>query len=382
MCTTEIYTYVYPDGRQETMSRPSLCPASRHNQPCFNNAYYRHAAVPVSYGHPVAPAMSGPSSYSAPYLGPFPPSPSYSPRMSAASYRSGDESDRSFRSSNSDRPPSSSSGFYASGQAMEPRRHARNRAERLSASDNSPTSRTPPHPYTFPSTAPSSPNFASTSPSVATHSSSRGSASRPPAAVDERAGHDRDRDRDQPRNIHIEIVDGHANKRHNRQSSGSSHGSRRHSLRSASEEEELRRRRLSGLEQQHAAERRRQAQQEEEIRQSELRAKIAKANAEIAKRPPVPMAPPPLNRSSTSAMAKAAQAAKEREQELLDAVRRLDLEERRRENRDRHAARREEEEEAQRHRLMQRMAPGPRATVEPSSRRNRVEYDDEVYRWA
>lgn len=190
--------------------------------------------------------------------------------------------------------------------------------------------------------------------------------------VDERTRHDRDRP-----HIQIELVDGHRKNRHTRQTSASSHDSR-NSYTSASEDDEWRRRRLE-LEQL-GAERRRQAQ-EEEIRQSNLRARIAKANAEIASRQAVPVAPAPLKRSSTSSAAKAAPSAKGREEELLDAVRRLDIKEKKREDRGRVERREEKEGAGQRHRLMQRMIPTRRATVGPGSRRHRVEYDDGVYRW-
>ncbi|QPH02846.1 hypothetical protein C2857_007064 [Epichloe festucae Fl1] len=369
MCTTDFHTYIYPDGHKETVSRPSLCPSSRHNQPCSNNILFNHAAQSVPYGRPVAPAFGGPSSYRAPYLRHFPPSPSYTPRPSTPNYRSGDESDRSYHSSSSARRRHS--GVHVNVQRAESDRHGRDRRERILLVDNPPTPRTPPQAFAFPSSAPSSPSFASSSPFIVdTHP--RGSTSRRPVIVDERTRHDRDRP-----HIQIELVDGHRKNRHTRQTSASSHDSR-NSYTSASEDDEWRRRRLE-LEQL-GAERRRQAQ-EEEIRQSNLRARIAKANAEIASRQAVPVAPAPLKRSSTSSAAKAAPSAKGREEELLDAVRRLDIKEKKREDRGRVERREEKEGAGQRHRLMQRMIPTRRATVGPGSRRHRVEYDDGVYRW-
>ncbi|KAF7561592.1 hypothetical protein G7046_g2556 [Stylonectria norvegica] len=72
-----------------------------------------------------------------------------------------------------------------------------------------------------------------------------------------------------------------------------------------------------------------------------------------------------------------------READLIEAVRRLDFEETRRDEKARRLAKKEEkkEDEAQRQRLMERMMPRRRATVGPGSRRHRVLYDDGVYRW-
>ncbi|KAG5999580.1 hypothetical protein E4U43_001985 [Claviceps pusilla] len=424
MCTTHIHTYVYPDGHKETVSRPSLCSSSLHNQPCVHNTFFHHASISVPYGHPAAPspqpAFDGPSSYSASYRSHFlPPSPSYSPRLSASSYRSGDESDRSFRSSQGDRRARSGLHVHDGRRDRDHGRddsrgygrdHERTHPERIVLVDNPPTSRTPPRAFAFPSTAPSSPSFASASP-------------RRPMIVDERSRHDRheqerERERERPR-IHIEIVGGHGQNKHIRQSSNSSFDSRRSYYHGASEEEEVLRRRRQRrhheleLEQeeqekqkqekqkqekqkqqaqqkhkqpqpkhQDALKKAREDAQEKQDRQANLRAKIAKANAEIASRQPVPVAPAPapapaLGRSSTTTAAP--QTARDREEELLDAVRKLDIKEKAREERGRLARR--EEEEAQRRRLMQRMVPGRRATVGPGSRRYRVEYDDGVFRW-
>ncbi|KAK2591889.1 hypothetical protein QQS21_010413 [Conoideocrella luteorostrata] len=363
MCSTDVYTYVYPDGHKETVNRPSLCPSSRHGIPCVNNVVFQHATQHVPYGHPVAPAFVGPASYSSPYYNHMPPTPNYTPRTSTPSYRSGDESDRSYHSSNSARRRRSS--VYINGQRLESGRHGRDR-ERILLVDNPPTPRTPPQAFTFPSTAPSSPSFANNSPFIV-DASPRGHPSRRPVIVDERNRNDRDRQR-----IRVEPLDGHRRDKHARQSSTSSYDSR-YSYNSASEDEERRRLRLEA--EQRQAEKRRLAQQEEEIRQSKMRAKIAKANAEIASRHPVPV---PLKRSSTSFAAKA-HAAKEREDELLEAIQKLNIKEKKREERGRVVQR--DEEEAQRYRLMQRMVPRRRATVGPGSRRHRVEYDDGVYRW-
>ncbi|KAG5985009.1 hypothetical protein E4U55_002116 [Claviceps digitariae] len=320
MCTTELHTYVYPDGHTETFSRPSLCAYSRHNQPCSHNNFFHHAPSSVPYGHPVAqpaPAVDShfgfpppPYGHSPPSFGHFPPSPSYS-------YHSGDDSDRPFPSPRGHKPRPS--GMYA-GE----------------------------HPFAFPSTAPSSPSYATSAPYAAADASSRGSTSRR-----------QERERDRP-SIKIEIIDSPRHSKHVRHSSNSSNDSR-HSRHSASEAEKKHHQALK---------------RGEQTRQDKLRAKIAKANAEIASREAVPAAPAPApKRSSTSTGGKpptrtnVAQAARDREEELLDAVHRLNIREKTREK-----ARREEEE-AQRQRLIQRMSPGRRATVGPGGHGYRAEYD-------
>ncbi|KAG5953915.1 hypothetical protein E4U53_007827 [Claviceps sorghi] len=319
MCTTHLYTYEYPDGRRETVSRPSLCPSARHTQPCSHNVFFHHAAVSVPYAPPAAlPALDGPSTYSAPYLGRFPPSPSYSPRLSASGLGSVDAPDRPLGSPGRDgrRPP----GLYGGGpreQRVEPGRHRRDASERVILVDG-----------TSASTAPWSPSSANTSP--------REPSSRRPVIVDEPARRDRDRPR-----VRIDIFDAQRQNKHTH---------------------------------------REQKDQEEQDRLRRLHAKIAKANAEIDSRSPVPDAPASVRKQSSTSAAAAARstsrAARDREEELLDAVRRLDMEEKAREER-----RRRHDEEAWRRRLMQRMAPGPRATVgPPGCRRHRVEYDDGVFR--
>ena len=73
----------------------------------------------------------------------------------------------------------------------------------------------------------------------------------------------------------------------------------------------------------------------------------------------------------------------DRDAELAEALRRLNFEEQRREEKARslEAKQAREEEAAQRQRLKERMMPKRRATVGPGSRRQRVLYDDGVYRW-
>lgn len=366
MCTTDVYTYVYPDGRKETATRPSLCPHSRHGKPCVNNVVFQHASQSVPYSLPVPAAnFSGASSFPSPYLNHFPPTPSYTPQTSTPVNRSGDESDRSYKSGSSGRRRRSS-GLYINGQKLELNRH-RDRRERIVLVDNPPTPLTPPQAFTFPQTAPSSPSLGNTTPYIVDASPrSSGPSSRRPVIVDERSRTNRDRD---PARIRIEFVDEPRKDKHARQSSTSSYGSRGSFTNSASEDDAHRKRRLER--EQLRAEKRRQ-EQENQIRQERLRTRISQANAEIANRPAVPIAAAPLKRSSTSYASKST---KDREHELLDAIRKLDIKEKKRE------MSRAEEEEAQRWRLMQRTMPRRRASVGPGVRRHRVLYDDGVYRW-
>ena len=56
MCTTNIYTYVYPDGRRETSSAPVLCAHSRYGKPCSSNIIFQHPLERVASG-PEAPGQ-------------------------------------------------------------------------------------------------------------------------------------------------------------------------------------------------------------------------------------------------------------------------------------------------------------------------------------
>ncbi|KAF5005978.1 hypothetical protein FDECE_7604 [Fusarium decemcellulare] len=340
MCTTNIYTYLYPDGRREQYSQPTLCAASRHGQVCANNVVFQHPSQLVSY-----------SEQPYPYMAQLPPTPQYSPAPSTPSYRSGDESDLSYGSSSSKKQRSSekrASGVYINGQKvldLNKRRERRpsSRHERVVVVDSPPTPRTPPQTWTAPHTAPASPNANTYIVDAAPRDSTR----RRPVIVDERTRSDR--------HVEIEVVDNHRSK-HSRHSSRDSHHS----------DEDRRRRR---------EEKRREDQ---ELR---LRLRIAEANAEIAGRPAVPSAPKPARRNST--YKRPSVEIPDREAELVEAVRRLNFEEERREEKARRLARKEEkkEEEAQRQRLRERMQPTRRASVGPGSRRTRVLYDDGVYHW-
>ncbi|KAL7791537.1 hypothetical protein V8C37DRAFT_382027 [Trichoderma ceciliae] len=363
MCTTNVYTYVYSDGHKEQSRQPVLCSASRHGKVCSNNVVFQHPSQFIQ--HADTPLGSSPSS---PFLSQFPPTPTYSPRSGTPNYRSGDESDRSRRSTSSSRRRSAS--VYINGQrVIDLNRHdGGSRRERIVLVEGPPTPRTPPTAFNFPSTAPPSPN-ASANPSVYGSSprDSNSSFSRRPVIVDDRTRAPRV---ERPR-IEIEVVE--AAPKHDRQSSTSSRDS--HGRSSADDEETIRRRR-------DREERRADKQRdEEEERQRRIRLRIAKANAEINKRPPVPMPPAPLRASSFKSTG--AVVGGDDMKRLADGVRRMSFEEERREEKARHLARKQEqrdEEEAQRQRLAERMMPRRRSTVGPGSRRHRVVYDDGVYR--
>ncbi|KAJ6443805.1 Vacuolar calcium ion transporter [Purpureocillium lavendulum] len=368
MCTTYIYTFVQPDGRREQVRRPHLCTTAAHRgQPCVDSIVLQH---PTQYVQP-----SSLPSYGA-YFPPTPPP--YTPRSGTPSYRSGDESDRSYHSSSSNRRRS---GVYVNGQrVLDLNRRDRDRhlrRERIVLVDNPPTPRTPPQTFNFPHTAPSSPNVNAFAPHIV-DAAPRESYTRRPVIVDERPRAERP-------SVQIEVVEPRPPRRsntHMRHSSTSSRESGRPAYTSA-EEEEFRQRRLQ-REAVRQERRLREAQEREQkdrearektIRDQRMRQRIAEANAEIANRPAVPMPPAP-KRASTFVGAKSAQEARDREADLIDAVRRLNVEEKRREKR----AEREEDEE-QRARLRERMVPRRRATVGPGSRRHRVLYDDGIYRW-
>ncbi|EKJ78234.1 hypothetical protein NXS19_011461 [Fusarium pseudograminearum] len=333
MCTTNIYTYVYPDGRREQYSQPTLCANSRHNQVCAQNYRLDHPPTYVSAYD--APAFS--------YTSQLPPTPQYSPAPStpSGSHRSGDESDRSYSSSNSKKDRSS--GVYVNGQKVldlnRKRRGSRHHQERIVLVDSPASPRTPPQQWS----APASPNG-----NTYMVDSSRDSNHRRPVIVDERTL--------QPeRRVQIEVVDNHHHRsKHHRHASSSSKESR-----NSNEDEERRRRR------------------HEEKRQQEkeklLQKRIAEANQVIASRP-VAAAPLAPKRSATY---------KRPSVEIpVDQMRRLSFEEERRDDKARRLARREEkkEEEAQRERLRERMQPKRRLTVGADTRRPTDIYEP-MYRY-
>ncbi|OHW90159.1 hypothetical protein CSPAE12_11248 [Colletotrichum incanum] len=350
MCTTDIYTDVYPDGRRSEYQEPSYCTtASRSGRLCSNPVIYNHPPRAVAYPSPMPAYPAAGPSY--PFPQQMPPTP---PLGSPRGPSGGADPDRTRRDSSSSERKRRHSGIYVNGQkVLDLNRKNRTRAERIVIVDSPPTPRTPPKQFASPYTAPPSPNAGGNSPNFRYSHVPRDSLR--PVIVDERT----------PRSkVEIEVID-NGHRRHNSSDS-------RHSHASADDEERRRRRRERERERERKELEERERQKEEE-RQQRIRAQIAAQNADIARRTAVP-----FKRTSTGFGPTLAD--QQREQELVDAVRRLEIADRRvREARE--AREREEEDEAQRRRLMERMMPRRRATVGPGSRRHRVLYDDGVYRW-
>ncbi|KDN71608.1 hypothetical protein CSUB01_09228 [Colletotrichum sublineola] len=363
MCTTDVYTDVYPDGRRGEYKETSYCStASRSGRSCANPAIYHHPprAVPYPSHVPAYPA-AGPS-YAFPQQ--MPPTP---PLGSPRGISSGADGDRTRRDSSSSDRKRRHSGIYVNGQKiLDLNRKTRSRTERIVIVDSPPTPRTPPQQYASPYTAPPSPNAGGNNPNFRYSHVPRDSLR--PVIVDERT----------PRSkVEIEVID-NGHRRHNSSDSRHSHS---HSNSGIEDEERRRRRRerkeREERERQKEEERERQKEererQKEEERQERIRLKIAAQNADIARRSAMPFGRTPPSFGPTLSD-------QERDLELANAVRRLEIADRRaREARE--AREKEEEDEAQRRRLMERMMPRRRATVGPGSRRHRVLYDDGVYRW-
>ncbi|KAK2047171.1 hypothetical protein LZ31DRAFT_160371 [Colletotrichum somersetense] len=359
MCTTDVYTDVYPDGRRREYQELTQCStATRSGRFCANPAVYNHPPRTVaSYPSPIPAYPAAGPSY--PFPQQMPPTP---PLGSPRGLSSGVDGDRTRRDSSSSERKRRHSGIYVNGQkVLDLNRKNRSRAERIVIVDSPPTPRTPPKQYASPYTAPPSPNAGGNSPNFRYSHVPRDSLR--PVIVDERT----------PRSkVEIEVID-NGHRRHN--SSDSRHS---HSHGNSGAEDEERRRRRRDRERKERQERERvkeeeRERQKEEERQESIRLQIAAQNAEIARRSAMPFKRTPPSFVPTLSD-------QERDLELANAVRRLEIADRRaREARE--AREKEEEEEAQRRRLMERMMPRRRATVGPGSRRHRVLYDDGVYRW-
>ncbi|WYZ40929.1 hypothetical protein EsH8_IV_001270 [Colletotrichum jinshuiense] len=351
MCTTDAYTDVYPDGRVREYQQPSFCSASRNGHLCANPVVYKHPPRSVSYPSPMP--VYPPAGPAYPFPQQMPPTPPLGSPRGASS--SGNEADRARRDSSSSERKHRKSGVYVNGQrVLDLNRKTRTRGERIVIVDSPPTPRTPPKQFASPYTAPPSPNAGGDTPHFRYSHVPRETLR--PVIVDER-----------PRaKVEIEVID-NTHRRHHSSDSRYSHTS-------ADDEERRRRRR------EREREREERERQEEEERQKRIRARIDAQNAKISRRQAVPVPPAPLKRTSTGYAPPSTD--RQREQDLVDAVRRLDIAERlASDRRAREEREREEEEEAQRRRLMERMMPRRRATVGPGSRRHRVLYDDGLYRW-
>ncbi|TDZ28884.1 hypothetical protein C8035_v003839 [Colletotrichum spinosum] len=349
MCTTDVYTDVYPDGRRDEYQTPNFCSASRNGRLCANPVVYNHPPRSVGYSVP-ATAYAAPLQSSNAYAySQIPPSPPMSsPRGPSA------EASRPRTSSSSSDRNRRASGIYVNGQrVLDLNRKNRTRAERIVIVDSPPTPRTPPKQFAAPYTAPPSPNTNVETPHFYSHvprSSLR------PVIVDER-----------PRpKVEIEVIDS-SHRRHRSSDSRYSHSSAEDSERRRQRRERERR------------DREERERAEAELRQERIRARIDAQNEKIARRTAVPVPAAPLKRSSTGY----ANVQLSSERELTDALRRLEVSERLASERRAQEEREQQqmEDEAQRRRLMERMMPRRRATVGPGSRRHRVLYDDGLYRW-
>ena len=354
MCTTNVFTYVYPDGRRVPAPQVTLCASSRYGLPCSKHVTIQHPRAVPQYANPMPYNAYGPN---------LPPTPSYSPRPST--HRSGESSDRSHHSSSNRRR----SGVYVNGQRVNDtsRResHGQSRRERIVLVDNPPTPRTPPQTFQLPHTAPPSPNANLAVPyssSPREPSSPSFSSSKKPYIVDER-----------PR-FHIELV-GSPSRRRSRQPSSSSRDSH-----PSADDEERRRLRREKKEQKEAKQR-----EEAAIRAKQLRERIEKANAEISSRPVRVNNPKPSPQPARQSSHPERRSRRDRHDDLVSAVQSMSLDEKHwKEKLARERAlrlQREEEEEAERLKLRESMMPRRRATVGPGSRRHRVLYDDGLYRW-
>ncbi|KAL7920200.1 hypothetical protein ACQKWADRAFT_299222 [Trichoderma austrokoningii] len=350
MCTTNVYTYVYPDGHEKKSHKDVLCSASRNGKVCSQNVIFEHSSQPIR--HPDSALGTSPGSI---YLSQFPPTPTYSPRSGTPIYRSGDESERSRRSSSSSSRRRRSSSIYVNGpNVIELGRRERSpRRERIVLVESPPTPRTPPTSFLGEFTrAPSRSNSRSRShsPNASASPSVFGSPLRSnsnffgrPIIVDDRGRVERV-ERAEPPRFDVKIVEAVPPSRRapriERRSSISSRGSLE---RSSDREVAL--------------------ADEEEERQRSMRLRIARANAEINKRPPVPMPIAPLRASSFKRSYTIDDSAAQR---LTDDIRRLSFAE-------------DQDEAAQRRRLANRMSMPPRRITTGDNRRHTVFYDDHSF---
>ncbi|VUC38049.1 unnamed protein product [Clonostachys rosea] len=318
MCTTNIRTYVYPDGRAEVVRVPEFCDRSRHGIPCSSNVVITHPEQRAAY-----PGLSASvPSMSSQYLStPFPPTPpSYSPRSSTPNYRSGDESDMSGnRSGSSSRSNRHSTALFVDGQAYNVEHGHSSRRRRSSSRRERYELGTPPSPQS-------------------------GSSSHRPIVINQGS--------------------------HGRHSSTSSHGSHgsRGSYRSHDDEEREaqaarnRERRKREVE---------QAERQLKQKRPDFHNRVERANATIASRPAIPSPPRQPKHASTY-----------HPDDLVNSFSGLGIQEpsSSRKSRRRHEHEQAIEDEMQEQRLRDRLS--HRRTVSSgSSRRHRILYDDGSYRW-
>lgn len=377
MCTTNVYTTVYPDGRKETSRMPTLCSHSRHGIPCSRNVVFQH---PTSYASNAGKSSSAPTS--SPFLptgGHLPPSPAYTPRSGTPNnYPSGNESDRSggYRSGSSSRSKKSPT-VYINGQRVyeldphsSPSSSSSSRRRKDHVVVNGPPSpHTPPGAFAAPPSSSSSPS----DPYIVEAKPRRSSSSRAQPVVIENPRPLSGIDVVDPREYHRSSRYHHASSssrpsKHARHGSTSSYDSSSRRSHDGEEADAARRRRRERKQQEYE-----QAERDYSRRAPKWNDRIAAANANIASRPAVPMPPPPPRRSNTATY---------RDADLVDALHGLRVDDggsgsssRRRLSRAQEA-----EDEAMKQRLKDRMMPR-RATVSGRPPRHQVRYDDGTVRW-
>ncbi|OTB07284.1 hypothetical protein M426DRAFT_86490 [Hypoxylon sp. CI-4A] len=364
MCKTNVYKYIYPDGRKTQKVKHDLCGNSRNGEPCRLTTTLQH---PVQYitprGQLTPPAMN----YSQ-----FPPTPPLSSHSASAS--------------DSEHSATRERSAYVNGsKAIDINRRSsrRDKGERTLYADNSPMSRTPPRSYDLPRNMPSSPR-------EETH-----------RVREPRRRDNSSEERDRPTSSHsrrssldVKIIKERSNSVNSSTSSHRRTGSSKSSSQGDDEEERRRRRRNSHV-------RFEDDEKEKEERQKKLQLKIERANEDIANRPSVPTAlaapaTPASTGSSNSDYRRPSVVVDPTEKALVKAMDALKLEKERKrrerreaEKREREAEKRErDEEEAQKQRLRDRLAPTRRPTVSHTGsydlqvrprQQQALRYDDDPY---
>ncbi|KAI0480714.1 hypothetical protein GGR56DRAFT_287451 [Xylariaceae sp. FL0804] len=345
MCRVHVYTQIDSRGFPERRSSKELCDRARLGQSCDEQQFIHPSAEPMGpYAHNV-----------------FPPTPPLSSHSA-----SGSGSDHSSRRR-------SRSGVYIKGQKVldinQKRSSRREKADRVVYVESPPLSRTPPRQFTLPRSMPSSPTAES-------YEYDTYEPRYRETVVDEREYLPRTSRK--PPTVKVEVVNNSSssNKSHRR------HGSKTSSSRdsgSSSDEERKRQRRAS------VAAAAALDDEAEFDRQLRINAEIAEQNKIIASRPPVVPMPP----TTSTPRYRRGSVVVDRTEPLAAAMGQLALDreqqakaQRRREKRAAEARelRQRDEEEMQRQRLMERLTPQRRATIGAGQRRQKVVYENGLYR--
>ncbi|RDW59628.1 hypothetical protein BP6252_12715 [Coleophoma cylindrospora] len=372
MCVENIYVDVYPDGKEVEFRKTSICQYGELSRPCPTLTTLENPPRHIQYGEISTQAMLTQSSF-------YPRTPQTPPRSSSGSQhrRSGSHHRNSggYVSEDNHHRSRRNSGLAA---AVNDRKFRQHRKERIIIVDSPPTPRTPPQLFSQVFTAPSSP---ATPPYIFDSHVGRGR----PIIVDERplrrervdsrgavVGH---RSPGRPRSR------SYSRPRHSSQAvpSFSERARRLEEEQRRGEEREERRRKRNEREEREA----------ERVSERRLQERIAQQNAEILRRPAVPMPPPRLHERDflRPVIQQSAKLQDLMADLTLDGAARRAEEGRRREERERLTRVRFEDEvqaredEAMRQRLRERQMPRRRFSVGPGYRRHRVLYDDGVYRY-